>query len=307
MKVLLIGRGVISGITGWALEQAGHEVEFLVRSGRAAQYGSVLELDLLDGRRRAGRQRVRRSWPVRFRETLERGHDHDLLVVSVAHTRLEETMASLAPVVGAATVLVLGNVWGEPADLAGGVPLDQVVWGFPQAGGGFDADGVLRGALLGSVVIGTLDGAPNERGLAVRRLLRDAGLRIREQPDMRGWLRLHVLADAGMHAQGLRLGSMSRMIGRPEAFRQALLTTRELLPLVAPYRRGTFLFRGPSRPLALLMSTAVRRVAIARRSIEAHDDPEAEEPRAVVRDVLAEVRRRELRARRLEAAEASLR
>jgi len=39
MKILMFGRGVISVIYGWALEKAGHTVEFYVRPGRAAQYG----------------------------------------------------------------------------------------------------------------------------------------------------------------------------------------------------------------------------------------------------------------------------
>ena len=41
------GRGVIAVAYGWALERAGHEVEFYVRPGRSAQYGGTIDLDLL--------------------------------------------------------------------------------------------------------------------------------------------------------------------------------------------------------------------------------------------------------------------
>lgn len=312
MKVLLLGRGVISATYGWALEQAGNEVEFLVRPGRAAAYGETIRLELLDGRRRGAAQQVVRTWPVRYREALEPDHDFDLVVLSVAHHRLAEAAASVAPRLGGATVLVLGNVWAEPADAVHGLPLDRVVWGFPGVGGGFTADGVLRAALLPGIVFGTLGAALTERDRAVRGVFRAAGFRIREQRDLRGWLWLHMLADAGVHAQGLRLGSLSKLIGRPDAFRAALLTTRELLPLLRlrgapPSSRSTLLYRAPARLTALLIATAVRRVPIARRSLEAHTDPLAEEPRAVVRDVLAEVRRHGLSAPRLEAAEALLR
>jgi 2-dehydropantoate 2-reductase len=44
MKILIFGRGVIGTLYGWALEKAGHSVEFYVRPGRAAEYGSVLPL-----------------------------------------------------------------------------------------------------------------------------------------------------------------------------------------------------------------------------------------------------------------------
>lgn len=39
MKILMFGRGVLFTIYGRALAQAGHEVEFSVRPGRAATYG----------------------------------------------------------------------------------------------------------------------------------------------------------------------------------------------------------------------------------------------------------------------------
>ena len=44
----MFGRGVIASIYGWALERAGHEVEFFVRAGRAASYGDAIRLDLID-------------------------------------------------------------------------------------------------------------------------------------------------------------------------------------------------------------------------------------------------------------------
>ena len=48
MKILMFGRGVIAVAYGWALERAGHEVEFFVRPGRAAEYGLAIDLELLD-------------------------------------------------------------------------------------------------------------------------------------------------------------------------------------------------------------------------------------------------------------------
>jgi 2-dehydropantoate 2-reductase len=310
MRILLLGRGVISGVTGWALEQGGHDVEYLVRPGRAATYGPTIELDVLDGRARPWGRPARESWPVRYRESLLPDHDFDLVVVSVPHFRLPQAVALLAPTLGSATLLVLGNVWTEPAEAVAPIPLDQVAWAFPAAGGGFGSDGVLRAALLPTFTVGTLHGSPNAREIAVREVFRSAGLRPAERRDIRGWLWLHMLADAGMHAQGLRLGSLSQLVGRPRDLREAMLTVRELLPLLEA--RGVDLrglgsastpFRAPSALVGGAMAVATRRMAIARLSLAAHDDPEAEEPRAVVRDVLASLREHGLRAPRLESAE----
>lgn len=310
MKILLFGRGVIATVYGWALEQAGHDVEFYVRPGRAAAYGAAVGLDLLDARRRVWGQRVVQQWPVRYREALGPDHDFDLIVLSVPHHRLAEAAAFLAPRVGKATVLAFGNIWSEPLAAIGALPVDQVAWGFPQAGGGFGADGVLRGTLLPSVIFGTFGLPPTARERAVRQAFREAGFRPREQPDFRGWLWLHFVSDAGLHSQGLRLGSLSTLIGATGDLREALLATRELLPLLAArgvdlrrHRGGVLPFRAPTRLTALALAWLTAHVRPVRVNFAAHADPAAEEPRAICRDTLAEARRLGVAVPRLAAAE----
>lgn len=314
VKVLMFGRGVIATIYGWALEQAGHDVEFLVRPGRAADYGARVELDLLDARRRPGGEPVRRFWSPRLRETLRPDHDFEMIVLSVGHHKLAAAAEFLAPRVGTATVLIFGSVWAEPSRAVVPLPAEQLAWGFPQAGGGFDADGVLHGALLRKVVFGTFDAAPTTRERAVRDAFTAAGFDVAEQSDFRGWLWTKFIADAGMHAQGLRLGSLSRMLGRPRSFREALLTSRELLAVLQArgvdlrrHRASVFPFRAPTVMMAPTMAWVTAHVPLAKASLAAHTDPRAEEPSNVVRDVLTEARRLNVPVPRLEAAQSSSR
>ncbi|MEV6638226.1 2-dehydropantoate 2-reductase N-terminal domain-containing protein [Actinoplanes sp. NPDC051470] len=253
MKILMFGRGAIATVYGWALHHAGHDVEFYVRPGRAATYGDAVGLDLFDARRRVWGQRVVEKWPVRYREALEPDHDFDLIVLSVPHHRLAEATAFLSPRVSQATVLVFGNIWTEPLAAIGALPRGQVAWGFPQAGGGFDADGVVRGVLLPSVIFGTLGQPPTDREWAVRQAFREAGLRIKERPDFRGWLWVHFVSDAGLFSQGLRLGSLSKLVGATGDLRLGLLAGRELLPLLEArgldlrrHRAGVLPFRAPT-------------------------------------------------------------
>jgi 2-dehydropantoate 2-reductase len=310
MNVLMFGRGVIATTYGWALERAGHSVEFYVRPGRAAAYGGAIDLDLLDARKRMWGQRVVEKWPVRYREALEPDHDFDLIVLSIAHHRLAEAVQFLAPRVGKATVLVFGNIWSEPLDAIGALPLAQVAWGFPGAGGGFGEDGVLRGSLMPSVVFGTFGQPPTEREQAARQVFRDAGFRLQEQPDFRGWLWSHFVSDAGMHSQGLRRGSLSRLVGERDDLRQALLASRELLPLLEArgvdlrrHRGWALLFRAPTWLTSRALAWATAHLPLARVNLAAHSDPHAEEPRAICRDTLAEARRLGVTVPRLEAAE----
>lgn len=310
MKILMFGRGVIATFYGWVLQSAGHDVEFYVRPGRAATYGDAVDLDLFDTRRRVWRQRVVEKWPVRYREALEPDHDFDLIVLSVPHHRLAEAAAFLSPRVGQATVLVFGNIWTEPLDAIGALPVEQIAWGFPQAGGGFGADGVLRGALLPSVIFGTLGRPPTDRERAVRQVFREAGLRIKEQPDFRGWLWVHFVSDAGLFSQALRLGSLSKLAGATGDLREGLLAGRELLPLLQArgldlrrHQGGVLLFRMPTWLMAPVLAWLTAHVAPVRVNFAAHSDPDAEEPRAVCRDALAEARRLGISVPRLEAAE----
>lgn len=310
MKILMFGRGVIATLYGWVLEQARHDVEFYVRPGRAAAYGETTDLDLLDMRRRPWGQRIVEKWPVRYREALEPDHDFDLIVLSVQHHRLAEAAAFLAPRVGNATVLVFSNLWAEPLTAIGTLPVEQVAWGFPQAGGGFGEDGVLRGALLPLAIFGTLGQPPTDRERAVRQTFREAGFRLREQPDFRGWLWIHFASNAGLHSQGLRLGSLAKLAGSTADWREALLANRELLPLLEArgvdlrrHRGGGLLFRAPIWLTAPVIAWLTAHVAPMRVNFAAHSDPDAEEPREICRDALAEARRLGVAAPRLEAAE----
>ncbi|MCU1405459.1 MAG: ketopantoate reductase [Glaciihabitans sp.] len=293
----MFGRGVIATIYGRVLSAAGHEVEFYVRPGRAAEYGHEVQLDWIDGRRKPIGRRVRESFRTRLRESIDPGDGFDLVVLSVGHHRLTEAAAFLAPRLGTATVLVFGNLWEEPLTAVAPLPPDQVVFGFPQAGGGFGQDGVLSGGLIPSVIIGTTGAAPTRREQDVFSVFRQAGLAVRQEKDMRGWLWLHFIADAGMFDQAVRSGSLANMIGDRRAFRDAFLTVRELLPLLTARGVDLRLHRSAMLPYRLprLVSAAFGWITvlipIAQRSLAAHTDPYAAEAGAVIQDTLREARR----------------
>jgi 2-dehydropantoate 2-reductase len=306
MRILMFGRGAISTIYGRVLAAAGHDVEFYVRPGRAAEYGGEVRLDWIDGRHSLLGRRVREEHPVRLQESLDLSDGYDLVVLSVGHHRLSEAAAFLAPRLGSATVLVFGNVWGEPLEAVAPLPADQVVFGFPGGGGQFQEDGHLVAAIMASVVVGTGHGPTSRPEQVVLSALRQAGLAVRQEEDMRGWLWLHFIADAGMYAQAVRKGSLSAMVGDRQALRRAFATTRELLPLLrargvdlGQHRRTLLPYRFP-----LLVGTATgwatALVPIAHRALAAHTDPNMVEGRAVLNDTLREARRLHVPAPRLE-------
>ncbi|MEA9983977.1 MULTISPECIES: ketopantoate reductase family protein [Subtercola] len=306
MRILMFGRGVIATIYGSLLQEAGHHVEFYVRPGRAAEYGDDVRIDLIDARRWPLGRRNRESFAIRLRESVAAEDGFDLIVLSVAHHRLSEAAAFLAPRLGEASVFVFGNVWEEPLDAIAPLPVDRVVFGFPQAGGGFGDDGVLHGGLLRSVIVGTAGASPTRRERDVQTAFRQAGLTIREERDMRGWLWLHFISDAGMFAQGLRSGSLANMIGDRRALRDAFLTARELLPVLkargVDFRRhhaAMLPYRLPGLVGAMMAGVTVV-LPLAKPSLAAHTDPHAPEPLAVLADTRREARRLNIPTPRLD-------
>ena len=307
MNILMFGRGVISVLYGWALEKAGHTVEFYVRPGRAAQYGPAVGFDMLDARRSITGTQVNGSWTIRMREELSADHDFDLIIVSVQHYRFKEAAEFLSPRIGKAMVLVFNNLWVEPEQAASPFPVKQLAWGFPQAGGGFGKDGVLRGALFGKVFFGTFLADPGPRELAVHELFKKAGFGIVMQRDFRSWLFVHFAINCAIHTEALKAGSMPRAFASGHHRRGMILNMRELVPLLAKRSvdrkdQSTYLapFRLPTCLLSPVMGLAPRVLAPLRVVLNSHAN--MEELRSTCRDVLTEARRMNVNLPRLEVA-----
>jgi len=235
MKILMFGRGVISTQYAWALEKAGHTVEFYVRPGRKAEWGSTVALNILDARKKIQGVSINEHWPVTLVEDFSGDHDYDLILVSVQHYHFKNAVDFLANRIGQATVLIFNNVWEEPADAVAKLPANQLVWGFPRAGGGFDQHGVLYGALFGKVTFGTFGAGQTAKGFEVIKLFRSAGFKIREIKDFRSYLFAHFVANASLHFETFKtipnltfVEAMQTM----EFWKNVNLNGKELLPLL---------------------------------------------------------------------------
>ena len=321
MKILMIGRGVIATMYGWALERAGHSTEFYVRPGRAAQYGPTLAIDLLDARTRIQGVQIKDTFATRFVEDLPADHEYDLIVVSVQHYRFAEVVDFLIGRIGNATVLLFSNLWIDPHEAVSSLPADRLVWGFPGTGGGIQPGGVLRGGLLKNVKFGDFGtdsrsgsrALPTPRERAVRELFRGAGFGIQVQHDFRGWLWTHFLINAALLPQALRAGSFAKLMNSDAHLRQAVLNVRELLPVLAA-RRVDFklhaadlgLFSMPPGFGALLLRLAYLWVAPVRRVVQSAlpGDDLGREVKPISRDMLLEAERLGIAVPRLAAFEA---
>jgi len=233
MKILMFGRGVISTQYGWALEKARHTVEFYVRPGRKAAYGSTVSLNVYDARKSIRGNLIQEVWSIKMIEDFNLNHDYDLIIVSVQHYHFTKVAEFLTDKIGKATILIFNNFWEEPLEQTANLPADQLVWGFPQAGGGFDNKGVLNGTILGSITLGTFGTGLSERAVVVMNLFKSAGIKSNITKDFRSWLFGHFVMNAAIHIETMKAGSnMLEAFQTTKHWKNVKANGKELLPLL---------------------------------------------------------------------------
>lgn len=231
MKMLFFGRGVIGTQYAWAFENAGHTVEFYVREGRKAQYGSYVNLELWDARQRKKDRMVKEKWPIVMHEEIKENHDYDLIFMSVNPEQISNAVKYLAPRTGNATVLFFSNIWQDPRLAVSPIPPGQIVYGFPGAGGGFEGN-TLYGGLYKTVQFGTLESEPTIRDLEVRKLFAQAGFKVMVQKDVKSWLWNHFALNAAMETEVLKSGSFKEVVSSREALNGLGLNMKEMIPVL---------------------------------------------------------------------------
>ncbi|MBS5958741.1 MAG: ketopantoate reductase family protein [Clostridiales bacterium] len=261
MKILFFGRGVIGTQYAWAFEKAGHTVEFYVREGRKAQYGSYVNLELWDARKSKKDRMVKEKWPIVMLEEIKENHDYDLIFMSVNPEQISSAVKYLAPRTGNATVLFFSNFWQDPKLAVQPLPPGQIVYGFPGAGGGFEGN-TLYGGLYKTVQFGTLESEPTNRDLEVRKLFAQTGFKVMVQKDVKSWLWNHFALNAAMETEVLKSGSFKEVISSREALEGIGRNMKEMIPVLKA--RGSKLdvmakvLSGlPPRIVGLLMSHVV--------------------------------------------------
>jgi len=233
MKILMFGRGVISTQYAWALEKGGHDVEFYVRPGRKAEYGSKVSLNVYDARKSIRGKLIQEVWSIKMIENFNVHHNYDLIFVSVQHYHFTKVAEYLRDKIGNATILIFNNFWEEPFDQTTTLPSDQIVWGFPMAGGGFDKKGILNGTIFGSVTMGTFGTEPTERSVKVIEIFKSAGFKTKVVTDFRSWLFGHFVMNAALHLETLKDGAnLKEAMQSTKHWKNVIANGKELLPLL---------------------------------------------------------------------------
>ncbi|WP_315114434.1 2-dehydropantoate 2-reductase N-terminal domain-containing protein [Clostridium intestinale] len=231
MKILFLGRGVVSTQYAWAFEKAGHTVEFYVRKGRKETYGNSVQLEIWDARKSLKGKFVNENWKITLHEEVNPNHDYDLIFVSVNTEQVSSAVDYLKNRVGNATVLFFNNFWQDLKTEVVPIPLNQVVFGFPGAGGGIE-NNKLRGGFLKTVFIEGARHGVETRIEEVKQLFLGAEFKVSTLKDVRSWLWNHFAINAAMEVELVKCGSFSNMMESPQSLSNIGLNLREIVPVL---------------------------------------------------------------------------
>ena len=172
------------------LGQAGKDVTLLAR-GEALRDLRQRGLEMTDGL--TGERLTAR---VNLIEQLDREDHYDLVIVPMVKASRHAVCPVLAKSDHLENILFLGNDVSGPAGYLEHLSPEQVLVGFPRAGGGWDGEDLViidrdKPKQRGSIHFGELDGRTRLRTVAIRRFFDSAGLDARVERDMDGWLKYH--------------------------------------------------------------------------------------------------------------------
>ncbi len=196
MKFLVVGAGALGGYFGARLLDAGQDVTFLVRAGRAAQ------LKLHGLRIKSVRGDLALASPPHLLSEQITQH-YDVVIVGCKAYDLDATMASFAAAVGPNTlILPLLNGMQHLDRLSARFGAERVLGGLCLISATLDGDGtVLHLNDSHGLIFGELDSAGSERLNAVAHAMSGANFDARVSSEMRlemweKWIFISALASA---------------------------------------------------------------------------------------------------------------
>jgi|SRR5579862_1168953 len=229
MKVLIIGRGVVGTIYGWALSKAGIDVTHVVRKQGLPAREALDLLDLRPGY-------PKHSWATYAPKTVgqvDRSDGFDLVIVATKHYQAVAAIRQYLPDVPGATILLFTANWDGTEQIDRILPRSSVLWGYAKATGGVDVLGVVVATVDPAVRLGMLEGSDPERFKVVSELFRAAGFTLDVKANMIEWLWVHHAINAGGIGICLWAGGIAEATRSLRTLRLGVWAMREALGVVA--------------------------------------------------------------------------
>ncbi|RAX20979.1 ketopantoate reductase [Actinomyces sp. Z5] len=228
VRILIVGAGVIGLSYGWLLSRC-HETTVLARPPRAEQLRAGVQMRL---HRAGGGHRRQPLFGRYLPEVVTAPVDAELTLVTVDRLHLHEVLPTVAPLAGRTSLLFMLNHWDIVTQLREWLPREDYVLGFPGQIGGGRTD---AGGDVGIEATLYRHGTRLEADTPAKRAALDtavsalttAGLSVRRERDMAGWLAVHYLQQSLTLGPLLEAGAYDRLCTDRDALRRMVLALRE--------------------------------------------------------------------------------
>jgi 2-dehydropantoate 2-reductase len=229
MKVLIVGRGVVGTIYGWALSMVGIDVTHVVRKEGLPGTNTLDLLDLRPGYPR----NTRVTYAPKTVGQISPSDGFDLVIVATKHYQAAQAIRQYLAGAPGATFLLFTANWDGTAEIDSLLPRSSILWGYSAASGGPDAQGILIATVAPTVRFGMLEGSDPEKFKAVTELFRRAGFALDIKPNIIEWLWVHHAINAGGIGIALWAGGIAEATRSFKTVRLGALAIREALNVVA--------------------------------------------------------------------------
>ena len=190
MKTLIYGAGPIGQWLALALKSNSHDLSVLAR-GKTYERLMRSGIQIIDGLNGEKRQAN-----VDVVTELARDQHYDLVIVPMGRASRVVACSILGEHPNIETVMFVGNDVEGPNRYFQSLRKDQILLGFPGAGGGWQGEDLIiadRDKIDGrpKFFFGELDGQTRSRTLKVQTLFQESGVEVSLEQEMDGWLKYH--------------------------------------------------------------------------------------------------------------------
>lgn len=228
MKTLIYGAGPIGQWLAMRLGDARRDVRLLARGETHAKLraNGVVMVDGFTGEKRTAR--------VRLVDHISQTDSYDLLIVPMRKSSRIDVCRTLAEHRNLENILFLGNDVSGFHRYLDILPKEKVLLGFPSAGGGIDGQDLVfvdqddPNGKKRPIHIGELNGELTERMKRIQGLFEGAGVPVRLEQNIDGWLKYHFAFAGPVVGAVVKSNNDVRAIGtNRRVLRQFVLACRE--------------------------------------------------------------------------------
>jgi 2-dehydropantoate 2-reductase len=241
MRTLIVGRGIIGTIYGWALAEAGIDVTHYLRPVYGTSGVTEVSLDVLD-ERKGHKPNNQTTYSMRWVTSIRPEDHYELIILPVNTDQLEAALAELAPAAGDAVFLPMTSNWEGTGMLDAYLPQDRYLLGYAD-GGGTLRNGTYWANIGAEIHIGDPNGTNAGNLSRVKTLFEQADMQPDVQSNILQWLWAHNASTVGFAAGFARYQDIQSFLKDSETLKTSLDATRELFTLCE--RRGVDLKKIP--------------------------------------------------------------